>query len=164
LDFVRKLVERPANALIAVASVVALVMMLQVVADVFSKYVLNAPINGTIETVAGYYMVCIVYFPLAYVARREGHIVVELFTRGLRRDRRRRLDGIMGVCTFAYIALFTWMTAAEAIHRTAQLEIWESGTINLPIWPSRWLLPIGCAAMAAYVLFRLVRNFRGHDE
>jgi TRAP-type C4-dicarboxylate transport system permease small subunit len=34
----------------------------------------------------------------------------------------------------------------------------------IPIWPSRWLIPIGCGVMAAYVLYRLVRDLRGQSE
>jgi TRAP-type C4-dicarboxylate transport system permease small subunit len=164
VETIRKLVERPSNALIAVACCIAVLMMLHVVLDVFSKYLLNSPINGTIEIVAGYYMVAIVFFPLAYVARREGHILVELFTRRMRPGRIRRLDAVIGIFTFGYMALFTWMTMVEALHRTAQLEIWEIGTFNIPIWPSRWLITIGCGMMAAYVLYRLADDFRGHDE
>lgn len=37
-------------------------------------------IDGMIEGVAGRDMVAVVSFPLAYVSRGEGHILIELFT------------------------------------------------------------------------------------
>lgn len=157
-------IDRPADALIAVACAVAVLMMCHVVLDVFCKYVLNAPIEGTIETVAGYYMVVVVFFPFAYVAHKERHITVDLFTRALSRRSLLTLDGIVGLFTFAYMAVFTWQTVVEAIARTRQLEIWETGTKIIPIWPSRWLLPIGCGAMAIYVFYHMVRAFRGRDD
>ncbi len=164
MDTIRRLIERPANWLIAFACAVTVVMMLHIVADVFAKYAFNAPIEGTIETVAGYYMVAVVFFPFAYVACTEGHIVVELFTRGLSKLTLKRLDGIIAIATFLYLAVFTWKTVEEAVLRTAQLEIWETGTSMIPIWPSRWLIPIGCGVMAAYVLYRLIRDLRGDTD
>ncbi len=67
METIRKLIERPANWLIAFACFVTIVMMFHIVADVFAKYAFNSPIEGTIETVAGYYMVAVVFFPFAYV-------------------------------------------------------------------------------------------------
>jgi TRAP-type C4-dicarboxylate transport system permease small subunit len=164
LDTIRRLIERPAGWLIAGASVVTVVMMFHIVADVFAKYAFNSPIEGTIETVAGYYMVAVVFFPFAYVACTEGHIIVELFTRGMSKRKLMRLDGIIAIATFLYMAVFTWKTVEEAILRTEQLEIWETGTSMIPIWPSRWLIPIGCGVMAVYVVYRLVRDLRGQSD
>ena len=159
-----KFIERPADALVWLACVAAVVMMLHIVIDVFSKYAFNAPLEGTIEIVAGYYMVAVVFFPFAYVAYREGHIIVELFTRNLAPRKVRMLDGVIAIFTFAYLAVFTWQTLEEAIYRTVQLEIWETGTFMIAIWPSRWLLPIGGGLMAVYVLYRLVRDLGGRDD
>ena len=164
MQTIPKSIQRPANVLIAAAGVIAVMMMFHIVLDVFAKYLFNSPIEGTIETVAGYYMVAIVFFPFAYVAYTEGHIIVELFTRGMSARRLLRLDGIVAIATFLYMSLFAWMTVEEAIARTLQLEIWETGTTMIPIWPSRWFIPIGCGVMAAYVLYRLIRDLRGQTE
>jgi TRAP-type C4-dicarboxylate transport system permease small subunit len=164
VEKIRKLIERPADALVALACLISIMMMLHIVADVFAKYLFNSPIDGTIEWVASYYMVALVFFPLAYVAYDEGHIIVELFTRRLSPGKLLRLDGIVAIVTFAYMAVFTWKTAEEAVFRTAQLEIWETGSQNIPVWPSRWMIPIGCGVMAAYVLYRLVRDLRGGGD
>ena len=164
MQTIRKFIERPANVLIAFACVIAVMMMFHIVADVFSKYAFNSPIEGTIETVAGYYMVAVVFFPFAYVAYTEGQIVVELFTRRMSARRVMRLDGIVAIATFLYMALFAWMTVEEAVYNTIQLEIWETGTSMIPIWPSRWFIPIGCGVMAAHVLYRLIRDLRGQSD
>lgn len=164
METIRRLIERPADWLIAFACVVTIVMMFHIVADVFAKYAFNSPIEGTIETVAGYYMVAVVFFPFAYVACTEGQIVVDLFTRGLSKRTVMRLDGIIAIAMFLYLAVFTWKTVEEAVLRTAQLEIWETGTSMIPIWPSRWLIPIGCGVMAAYVAYRLARDLRGQSD
>ena len=155
-----KLLERPIYWLFALAGFVTIAMMLHVVADVFSKHFFNTPIWGTLETVSGYYMVIVVFFPLAYVARTEGHIIVELFTRNLPPRKLARLDGVIGIITFLFMLLFTWLTGEEAIRRTIQGEVWDIADGNMIIWPSRWVLPIGAAAMTAYVLIRVIKDFR----
>jgi len=164
LDSIGKMIERPANWLIYIACGLTVLMMFHIVADVLMKYFFNSPLEGTIETVAGYYMVAVVFLPFAYVAYTEGQIIVELFTRGLTPRNQLRLDGFIGIATFVYMAVFTWQTFEEAIVRTAQLEIWETGTSEIPIWPSRWTITIGCGVMAAYVLYRLIRDLRGRNE
>lgn len=164
MESIQKQIERPANWLIAAACVITVVMMLHIVADVFAKYLFNSPIEGTIETVAGYYMVAVVFLPFAYVTYTEGQIIVELFTRGLSKNSQRYLDGLIGIATLVYMTIFTWNTVAEAIYQTSQLEIWETGTTMIPIWPSRWVIPIGCGAMVLFVVFHLVRDLRGNND
>lgn len=164
MESFRRMIERPANWLIYIACAITVLMMFHIVADVLAKYFFNSPLEGTIETVAGYYMVAVVFLPFAYVCYTEGQIIVELFTRGLSPRNQRLLDGLLGVATFVYMAIFTWKTFEEAVYRTAQLEIWETGTSEIPIWPSRWTITIGCAVMTAYVLYRLIRDLRARNE
>ncbi|MDP6645502.1 MAG: TRAP transporter small permease subunit, partial [Rhodospirillales bacterium] len=76
-----KLIDSPSNWLVAVAGISTMMMMLHVTTDIVTKFVFNYQIEGTIEFVASYNMVIIVFLPLAYVAAHEGHIIVELFTR-----------------------------------------------------------------------------------
>ncbi len=161
VESVGKAIERPANWLIAAACVVTVVMMFHIVGDVFAKYIFNSPIEGTIEIVAGYYMVAVVFLPFAYVTYTEGQIIVELFTRGLSKRNLIRFDGLIAIATLVYMTIFTWNTVDEAIYQTGQREIWETGTFEVAIWPSRWIIPIGCGVMAVFVLYRLVRDLRG---
>lgn len=155
-----KLVESPTNLLAALACILTVVMMLHIVTDVATKYLFAYQIEGTIEIVSSYNMVIIVFFPLAYVARHDGHIIVELFTRRLPQRTVTRLDGVMGIVTFAFMCVFTWATAQEAITQTLDGEVVQTAADHLIIWPSRWFLPIGCGVMAAYVLLRLINDFR----
>ena len=155
-----KLLEQPINWLFWLAALVTMIMMLHVVADVIGKQFFNKPIWGTLETVSGYYMVIVVFLPLAYVARTEGHIIVELFTRNLPPRKLARLDGAIGIVTLLFMGLFTWLTGLEAVTRTIQGEVWDIADGNMIIWPSRWVLPIGAAIMTAYVLIRVIKDFR----
>ena len=161
--------ERPLRRLgegLAVAGGAALVlMMLHIVADVATKYLFNDPIDGTTEIVAAYYMVAVVFLPLAYVTFAEGHLIVELFTARMKGRPLAALVGCAGLVTFAYLLFFVWFTGVEAVRRTREGEAWETSVDLVAVWPSRWFLTVGLAAMALYVALALVRHFgRGPGE
>lgn len=159
LRLVDRLLRPPSDIAALIAGLVIVVMMLHISADVFFKYFLNAPIAGTLEIVSAYYMVAVVFLPLAYVTRTEGHITVELFTRNLPASKRAGLEAVIGVVGFVYMATFTWQTAISALNSTAINEGWETADDIITVWPSRWLLPIGCALMTVYLLQRCVTDF-----
>ena len=148
------------NISFAVAGIATIVMMVHVVADVSGKYLFNSPIWGTLETVSGYYMVMVVVLPLAYVARNEGHIIVELFTSRLPKRAIAGVEVTVGCLSFGFMSLLTWKTAQEAWFRTIQGEVWDIADGSMIIWPSRWLLPIGAGVMTLCVLFQLIQNIK----
>ncbi len=154
------ILDFPTRLLMWLCAVIGLVMMLHVSADVIARVLFNHPIDGTIEIVSAYYMVAITFLPLAYVTRYEGHIVVELFTRNIAPRRLAGLEAVINVFTLAYMIVFTWMTTLAAIEQTEVGELWASATGYIPVWPSRWLLPIGCFLMSSYIAVRIVRDFR----
>jgi TRAP-type C4-dicarboxylate transport system permease small subunit len=147
-----------------VAMVLISIMMLHITCDVAGKFLLNAPIEGTLETVALYYMVAIVFLPLAYSTHSGGQIVVELFTRNLSERAVQRIDGVIGLFAFAFLLLFAWQTGLEAVARTESGEVRETATSVLSIWPSRWLPVIGYATMALYFLVSGIEDLRGLER
>ena len=152
--------DLPARLLMWLSALIGLAMMLHISADVIARVVFNSPFDGTIEIVSAYYMVAIIFLPLGYVTRYEGHIVVELFTRGLKPPSLARLDIFAGIITIIYMIAFGWMTTLSAIDQTEVGELWASGDGFIAVWPSRWFLPIGCFLTAAYLGIRVIQNFR----
>lgn len=159
-----KAIDGLANILAVLAGFLIVVMMLHVTLDVIGKYFFNQPIEGTIEYVAAYYMVGIIFLPLAYVSRGEGQIRVDLFTQKLTGRKLGILEGSVGLCTLLYLAVFVWRTGLEAVEKTIQGEMWESSVDYVAVWPSRWFLPVGCAAMAFFVFQRVIQNFRNQTR
>ena len=148
------------NILIVAACVAVALMMVHVVADVLGKWLFNHPIAGTFETVEDYYMVALVFLPFAYVARTEGHIYVELFTRNMRPRTMAMLEIAVGLLTLAWMCVLTWYTGEEAIELTANNDLRQISGGFLLIWPARWFLPLGCSAMAVVVLLQFIQNAR----
>lgn len=153
---VRKLAESAA----IIGGIAMVLMMLHIVADVVTKYLFNDPIDGTTEIVAAYYMVAVVFLPVAYVTIMEGQLIVELFTGWMSNRLLSLLNGFAGFVSLAYLLFIVYYTGAEAVRRTIEGEAWETSVELVAVWPSRWMLPIGLAAMALYVLIEAVRNLR----
>jgi TRAP-type C4-dicarboxylate transport system permease small subunit len=147
-----KLVRVASNLLAAAGMVAMALMMLHVSLDVISKYALNQPIVGTLETVTSYYMVALLFLPLAEVTRRSQHIQVEVFTRWLS-PRSLALCSALGLALCAaYGGLMAWRGGVEAVHMTAVREVWETALWDMEVWPARWFVPVGCAAMGLVFL------------
>lgn len=155
------ILERPVMLL---AAFLIFMMMLHVVLDVICKYFLNQPIVGTLEIVANYYMVAIVFLPLAVVQRQNGHVKVEVFTTALPKQLIAAFDVFAMILTLIYVSLMTWFVLAEAIDQTAIREKLQVGIKLMPVWPARWLAPIGCGLFILAVTMTLavsIKRFRG---
>ena len=160
MSFLTRLLDRSTNTASAVAGVFVVVMMLHIVADVLSKWLFNYPIVGTLEIVANYYMVALIFFPLAYVQRAGGHIIVEIFTQSLAKRVILVFDAAIGLFMFAYTILFVWRTGVEAIHRTEELEYLQGTGLFITIWPVRWFLPLGFGVMGLIALRQVFASVR----
>ncbi len=160
MDRLSKALVLPINFLMWLACFSGFLMMAHITIDVIGRVVFNHPFQGTIEVVSAYYMVAVSFLPLAYISRHEGQIIVELFTRSLSARPLFRLEIAVNVITFAYLAVFAWQTTVVALERTDRGEMWETAAGFVDVWPSRWLLPVGIAAMALYVLYRVFEDLR----
>ncbi len=128
------------------SSVFLLLMMLHVTADVFMKYFFNAPIEATIETVTYYYMIGVVFLPLAAAELRNEHIYVDLFIKRFSPRLQLAFYVFACLCGMLYFGILTWQTFRDAIRATAGRETVMANFLFY-VWPSRWALPIGMGAM-----------------
>jgi len=152
LDRFNRLLEKP---LLAVAGTLIFIMMLHVVTDVFFKYAFLKPITGTLEIVANYYMIAIVFLPLALVQRHGGHIRVEVFTGWFGPRAIAVFDVFATTLSIVYVGLMSWFVLQEAIETTVIREKIVVGVSLIPVWPARWFVPIGAGSFLLALLFSL---------
>jgi TRAP-type C4-dicarboxylate transport system permease small subunit len=148
-------VDGPVKLVMWVACLFTVLMMAHITVDVTLRVLFNAPLTGTFEVVANYYMVAVMYLPLAYVSRHEGQIIVELFTRNMGERRLLRWDVVANAITALYVAVFAVYTGIKAVEQTELREVKETGDTFMEIWPARWLLPIAFGLMAIYLVVRI---------
>jgi TRAP-type C4-dicarboxylate transport system permease small subunit len=159
------LLDLPIRVCLWAAIAAAALMMLHVTADVTMRRVFNAPIEGTTEVVAGYYMVAIAYLPWAFVARNDNHIVAGIFKQIGTPAFDYWVEIGVKALTTAYLAIFTYQTFFAALQRTAQGEVWLAGTKYLPVWPTRWLLPLAGTLMISHLVLRVIQDLlRGRSD
>ncbi len=150
----------PIYALMWVGLLAGFLMMMHVTVDVTGRTVFNHPFSGTTEIVAAYYMVATAYLPWAWIAARDAHIRVELFTRFASPRFTAWLDTVVHLITAVYVGLFTWETWIRAGEQMAANESWQAGSAYIPVWPSRWLLPVAGGLMVIYLVLRVIRDVR----
>lgn len=155
-----KLITRVSHALVLVCSAALVLMMVQVTLDVAGKYLLHEPIPGSETIVASYYMVAIVFLPLAWVEVRGEAIAVEILY-GIASKPIRMIMAAMGagatVICYGFLALFLWEPALHAY----RIGEFDAGTWDVITWPSRFLLPIGLALGALAALLQMIRILTG---
>jgi TRAP-type C4-dicarboxylate transport system permease small subunit len=151
-------VERLDRVLVWTAGLAAFLMMSHVCVDVFLRFILGYQIEATIEIVSAYYMVALVFLPLAYVERNDGHIAADVVVQQLPPGVRLVLRRVAGLIVLICMAVLFYCSLVEAVNRTLEGELVRSGETFLPIWLSRWLVPIGSGAMMLAALIRLMSS------
>lgn len=156
LHGLRRLVD---GAGIAGGLAVAL-MALHVVLDVAARNLAGLPLSGTTEFVAGWYMVAIVFCTLGSVHARGDHIRVDMIDM----IAGPRLDGLLTVfASLVFLAVAVAMTSwgiDDAMGATLRGERVEFNGWALPVWPGRWLVPLGFALTGLVALLDLGRGLR----
>jgi TRAP-type C4-dicarboxylate transport system permease small subunit len=150
--------EVPIHLLLWIALIAGFLMMLHVGIDVTGRTFFNRPLQGTTEIVSGWYMVAICYLPWAWLTRNDNHIVAGVFERIGTAWFGYWLEVAVKVFVLVYVAVFTWQTWVRAVQQTRAGEVWEAAGGFIPVWPSRWLLPIAAASMGLYLVLRVIRD------
>jgi TRAP-type C4-dicarboxylate transport system permease small subunit len=156
-----RLTGRLSDVLCFIAGIALLWMMVQITIDTIMRYIFNNPLHGTVEILSAYHMMIVVFLPLGYVTQRDAHITVTLFTNRLSPSALDALERVVNAINLAVLIPIIWMTGREAIFRTVERETWDAGNLLVSIWPSRWAPPIGCAAMALYLVVKIFDPRRG---
>jgi TRAP-type C4-dicarboxylate transport system permease small subunit len=159
-DPIERALDRASYALAIVGGAAVILMMLQISADVAMKYAWNRTIVGTIEIISAYYMPAVIFLPLAAVEHGRRHIIVSLFTQRLGPRAVSAFDAFACLVGVVYTACLTWSGGAIAVLQTARLETLDVTFYDLPVWPTRWFLPLGSGLLMLYMLLHLVRDVR----
>jgi TRAP-type C4-dicarboxylate transport system permease small subunit len=156
--------QKPIDILLWIGLAAGFLMMTHVTVDVASRYLFNRPLEGTTEIVAGYYMVAVAYLPWAWLASHDRHIVAGVFQRIGTPRFDFWLEIAVKLFTLAYVCVFTYQTFLAALRQTRAGEVWLAGTMYLPVWPTRWMLPLAGAVMAIYLVLRVVADIAGRTQ
>ena len=146
-----------ALALAFVAGAALLLMMLQTVVDVTMNNLFGGPIEGNLEIMSVYHMVALVFLPLAIVELKHEHITVDLLVRLFPPRLRRATDCAGYLVSTLFFGMLTWQTGIDAYESWAMDELLMT-SILITIWPAKFSLPIGFAAVMLASLLHAWRS------
>ena len=133
-------------------------MMLHVCFDVAAR-VLKLPFIGTNETVAAYYMVIVVFLPMAYIAVIGANVTVDIFISFLRNSSQRTASLFASFVGLSVSTSWLWLSIREALHSTRIFERWVIGSDFLQVWPGKWVLVFAVAFLCLSFLLRVFDDF-----
>jgi TRAP-type C4-dicarboxylate transport system permease small subunit len=155
------LVEKIGNVLAVIAGVALTVTMLAMTVDAVGRKTVG-PLPGAYEASMAL-LVLVMFLPQAFTERKGAHISVDLLTRHLPFKLSSYLRGMGAVLGMAVFILVTWLGVGKAYHATLSGETWP-GIVNFPVWPFRWVVPLGSGALVLQYLLTAIEMFSADRE
>lgn len=154
LDRLERWIDRGALGLAMVAGLAILAMMALTCVDVFLRYFLNAPIEGTFD-LTQMLMVVIVFFALAYCGWTGGHVVVDLLREVLPKTLLVPLAVMVNIAGAAVMLAIAWQSllTAQTYMETGETPM----TLLIPKYPFILVVSFGALTYAAVLLFKSLR-------
>lgn len=138
-----------------------LLILVHISLDVIMRYVLNNPIPATNEVVSFYYMIALTFLPILSLELGDNHIKTDLFFRHFPKRFQSISIAASGLLAIFFYWLLTYVCFVEAISATERHEV-VMGVHLLPIWPSRWLLPIAFFSASLGTLLSTVKLLKNN--
>lgn len=143
-----------------IAACATFLLMVQVIVDVALRYFANAPLPGTLEIVSYWWMVLITFPALALCQRRREHVDVSLLV-DLMPELHRTLAIVAArLVTLGFVLLLAWVGWLYALEQMASGEV-AMGSVTIPIWPTRFAVPLGMLLFALQLAADLTADLRG---
>jgi TRAP-type C4-dicarboxylate transport system permease small subunit len=153
------------TALLLVCAIALCAMMLITTADVIGRYFFRSPISWSMYFMS-YFQVVVMCLGLGYVQAKKKHVRVDIIEHFFPRTSV-PFSVIAYVALIAISAIIMWQGWNSAVDSFGLLETELAGTSNVPLWPWKFLLPLGFGIMIVQTIIDLLR-FRSpsgpHDD
>ena len=145
------------SALNLIAALVILAVMFIGVLQVFGRKLINLPVPGYVDIVE-FVMTVFAFISIAYTQRLGGHVRMEIIIRRFR-GRALWIVEFLGTLTIIVIvAILAWFGYEHF------LRAWTIGgstiDIEIPLWPSKLLVPIAFAVLLVRLFIQLLGFLR----
>jgi TRAP-type C4-dicarboxylate transport system permease small subunit len=160
---IRKISDKISKFLMITAAVWAFILTFIIIVDIIGRDVFNEPFNGTREIVANS-IVIIVFLQTGYAIRSRSMLsadfVIKLFPSWVQRIAL-ALGYLFGA---AFFALIIWGGWTLAIDSWVGGEFEGEGALQVPAWPTRFIILIGSAlAIVNYLVVAYLDVVRPRD-
>ena len=145
------------------ACVAVVLMMAHISLDVLLRWI-GLPIPATVTIVPHYYMLPIVFLPLALAEKYDAHITVEILVQIFRK----RLQRILAVCSWLFSAgvfsILFYPTFLDALDKMSVGTFMMEVDWKIPIWPSYFFLPVGFGLVIVVLLYKIIATISGAES
>jgi TRAP-type C4-dicarboxylate transport system permease small subunit len=146
------------RAMGVVSSLATFAMMVLVVCNVASRYLLNRPITGTLEITESL-LVVVIFLSVGITQYDGGHIRVNLLTRRMP-PRLQHVANVVcmlcGAAFFSWCAYATWYFAVQSY----SFDEHEWGSIVFPLYPVKFIIFAGMVMLAFQFLLDAVAEYK----
>jgi TRAP-type C4-dicarboxylate transport system permease small subunit len=149
--------ERVAGGMALAGGLVVVVLMLLMTIDAIGRKSFGA-VPGALEFSEAL-MVGAVFLPQMYVQRHRGHVFVSVATDWLPRRLCSLLDGLAACLGLGIFVLLTWLAMQKAWDAWL-LKEYRVAVIAVPIWPFRWLIPLGTGLLCLQLMLTAIDDLR----
>lgn len=133
-------------------------MLLHVVAEVIARGVFNTPLTGTLEITTYWYLGGIAFIGLWQACVHNEHISVDLLTARLQPGAQWVLYIFGAVIVFLFLVLLFWFSLGAAFEAMDNGEY--IGADRVPVWPMRFIVPVGVGAFMLSIISQVIRVLR----
>jgi len=145
------------SALNLIAALVILAVMFIGVFQVFGRKLINLPVPGYVDVVE-FVMTVFAFISIAYTQRLGGHVRMEIIIKRFR-GRALWIVELLGTLTvIGIVAILAWFGYEHF------LRAWTIGDstidIEIPLWPSKLLVPIAFAVLLVRLFIQLLGFLR----
>lgn len=161
MKLIETLVVRFSLWLYWAGAICVVLMVAHIGVDVVARLAFGRPTIGMVETVTNYYMIAACFLPLGYVQYRRNLLTVEAFTHSMPRQWLRIVD--IGALTVSagIAAALTWHSFLKAVDQTQRGEYLDITVFDFPLWPARWMLVFGYAAVILVLVMQIALLISG---
>ena len=138
------------------------VLVLDVLWQVISRYLMNSPSSFTDE-LAGYLLVWVGLFGAAYVSGKDEHLAIDLLLQRSPPGRRKRIRMIIQVCVFAFAASVMVVGGTWLVYTRFMLSV-KSAALQLSLGYVYLVLPLSGLLICYYAADNLRPGFRSRTE
>lgn len=136
-------------------------MLVHVVAEVVARGIFNTPLDGTLEIITYWYLAGIAFIGMWQAFSNGEHISVDLVTARLKPGAQWVLHLFASAIVLTFLALLFYFSLGEALNAMGRGEF--IGADRVPIWPMRFIVPIGVGAYMLGLLLQVIKVIRdGH--
>jgi TRAP-type transport system small permease protein len=136
-----------------IATGLLMLMMFITVVHVAGRYFFHVPVRGLTE-ISGFIMTISIFFLIAYVMVKDGHVAVGFLSDRLGKIPRIVMDASLFILGLAFTSIAAWATFREGLTIVANHQI--SPLLHVPLSIFTFLVAIGWGLLSFAIIFFVI--------